>query len=480
MIKKYIILAVFISFMFENGIAQNVVISGNAPTYAGDIFSFKYNVDLITGLEKELVQCKVSENGDFKVSFPISATIQASVIVGAFRGLIFLEKNTEYEIVLPPKREKTEVDKINPFFREDEFFIGVKNHTKKELNYLIADYNLRYNIYMDKNYIRILKLGYNANVENQIAIFDSIYADIKNPYFIKYKEYKHAALKNLAYVRSNEGMQTKFFGYKSVEYQNVAYMNLFNNIFSNFLSLYSKTEKGKEIPVDILDKKSLATLKMTVKDWDILHSDSLVELVILKGLYDGLLARSYPHEIVKVLLDSMIVHSKIDESKLIAKNILNSSNFLLTDFPAPDFRLHDVNKREVTLANLSERFIYLTFCNLKSYTCLQELEMLKIFHEKYAEYFDIVTISVDENFEETKEYFRTHKYEWKLLSNNSYSKVLSDYQIKAYPTYYLINPDKILKLAPAPSPGDDFEQKFGVIWQAYKNEQQREEYRKND
>ncbi len=480
MIKKYAILALFFSLSLKNNLAQNVIIRGNEPSYAGDVFSFKYNVDLITNLEKELAQCKVSENGDFKVNFQVNEIVQASVIVGAFKGLIFLEPNKDYEIVLPPKRVKTEADKINPFFREDEFFIGVKNQTKKELNYLIADYNLRYNIYMDQNYIRILKLGYNSNVEKQIGIFDSIYADIKNPYFIKYKEYKHAALRNLAYVRSNEGMQTKFFGNKSVEYQNIAYMNLFNNIFSNFLALYSKTEKGKEIPVDILDKKSLATLKMTVKDWEILHSDSLVELVILKGLYDGLLARTYPQEVVKVLLDSMLVHSNVEESKLIAKNILNSSNFLLPEFPAPDFRLLDVNKREVNLESLGKRFIYLTFCNLKSYTCQQELEMLKIFHEKYAEYFDIITVSVDENFEETIEYFKSHKYDWKLLSNRAYSKILSDYQIKAYPTYYLISPNKILKLSPAPSPGNDFEQKFGVIWQAYKNEQQREEYRTND
>ncbi len=479
--KKIILIFIifFISAIYKNSFSQNVKIYGHAPTYAGDVFSFKYYSDLITFTEIELGSCKVSENGDFEISFPVQKSIQASVILGAYQGLIFLEPNTQYEIVLPSKREKTEADKINPFFREDEFFIGVKNHNKKELNYLIADFNLRYNIYMDQNYVKILKLGYNADVESQIKIFDSLYSDIKNPYFLDYIEYKYASLRHLAYIRSNESMQAKFFGKKPVLYQNIGYMYLFNNIFSNFLVLYSKTEKGKEIPVDIMDKKSVATVKMTVHDWKILENDSLVELVILKGLFDGLHARAYPQETVRELLDSIIVRSKIDESKLIAKNILNSSNFLLPDFPAPDFKLKNSQNREITLSSNGERFIYLTFCNLKSYTCLQELDMLKIFHEKYPEYFDIITVSVDEDFSETIKYFNEHNYKWQLVTKNEYSKILKDYQIKAYPTYFLIAPDKKLKLAPAPSPAGDFEQQFGVIWQAYKNQERREDYKKD-
>lgn len=474
--KRQLIL-ILLTFLIGNVFAQNVTIRGNAPTYAGDEFVFRAYSDLITKTEIILSSCQVDENGDFSVNFPISETTQTFVDMGAFRGLLFLESSMDYEIVLPRKHEKTEADKINPFFRQDEFFIGIKNHTKKELNYLISDFNLRYNIYMDKNYIRILQLGYKADIASQMATFDSVYADVKNPYFTKYKEYKYASLKHLAYVRNNEAMQKKFFGGKSVDYHNIAYMNLFNKIFSNFLVLYSKTEKGKEIPVDIIEKRSLETVKMTVRDWKILKNDSLVELVILKGLYDGLHSRAYPQQAVVELLDSVVAYSKIEQSKLIAKNIMNSSHFLLVGFPAPDFKLKDTKDKDISLVDLGERFVYLSFCNLKSYTCQQELEMLKIFHEKYEEFFDIVTISVDEDFEETKEFFKSHDYKWKLLTSNNEMKILKDYQIRAYPTYYLIGIDKKLKLAPAPSPNTDFEQRFGLIWQDYKNQEKRDEYK---
>ena len=474
--KKQLIL-ILLTFLIGNIFAQNVTIRGNAPTYANDEFIFRSYSDLITRAEITLSTCQVAENGDFTVSFPINETQQAFVDIGAFCGLIFLEPGMDYEIVLPPKREKTDADNINPFFQQDEFFIGVKNHTKKELNYLIADFNLRYNLYMDKNYIKILQLGYKANIAGQMAKLDSVYADVEIPYFIKYKEYKYAALKHLAYVRNNEAMQKKFFGNKSVEYKNIAYMNLFNNIFGNFLTLYSQTEKGKEIPVDIIEKRSFSILNKTVKDWGFLQNDSIIELVILKGLYDALHSRAYPEKAVLEVLDSVIVHSEIPESKLIAKNIMNSSNFLLAGFPAPDFKLIDTRNNDVSLNDLGDRFIYLSFCNLKSYTCQQELAMLKIFNEKYKDFFDIVTVSVDKDFEETKAFFKKHDYEWKLLSNKNYFKILKDYQIKAYPTYYLIGIDKKLKLAPAPSPNTDFEQRFGIIWQEHKNQERRDDYK---
>ena len=456
--------------------AQKVTISGKAPDYAGDEFIFQYYSDRITNTEKELGKAVVDEKGNFNAKLEIEQTMPVFFDLGAIRGILYVSKGEKYELVLPPKIEKTEADLINPFFRPDEIYIGIKNKNKDELNYIISDFNLRYNLYLDKNYIKILQLGYKADIHSQINKLDSIYAHINNAYFTNYKEYKYAALKQLAYMRNNETVQKNFFGDKPVLYHNTAYMNLFNNVFDNFLAIYSKTPKGKEIPVDIVDKRSLWTVKKTLSDWGNLKNDQIIEMVVLKGLYDGFHNKTYPKEAVFEVLDSVVMHSQFAENKIIAKNIKNSAKALLVGYEAPTFLLPDITGKLIGNEDLKGKFIYLNFCNLNSATALQELELLQVFSEKYPEYFDVVTISTDDNFDDVVDHFSKNNYNWKLLHYDNNKKLLKDYKIHVYPTYFLINPDGILRLAPSPGPADNFEEQFGEVWRGYKRELEREKY----
>jgi len=45
-------------------------------------------------------------------------------------------------------------------------------------------------------------------------------------------------------------------------------------------------------------------------------------------------------------------------------------------------------------------------------------------------------------------------------------EVLKEYDIRAFPTYFLIGPDGKLILSPAPSPAEDFEQRLFEIMKA--------------
>ncbi|RLD61810.1 MAG: hypothetical protein DRJ01_07205, partial [Bacteroidetes bacterium] len=54
--------------------SQNVTISGNAPTYAGDSLFFYTYSDLITYKEKKICECKVSQNGKFLCKFDVDKT----------------------------------------------------------------------------------------------------------------------------------------------------------------------------------------------------------------------------------------------------------------------------------------------------------------------------------------------------------------------------------------------------------------------
>ncbi|HCT29371.1 MAG TPA: TlpA family protein disulfide reductase, partial [Bacteroidales bacterium] len=98
-----------------------------------------------------------------------------------------------------------------------------------------------------------------------------------------------------------------------------------------------------------------------------------------------------------------------------------------------------------------------------SYTCLKEFTILQKLNEKYKQRLQIVTICVDNDKNDITNLLKNTGYDWTFLHYGNKPEIVKDFDIRAYPTYFLIGPDKKLLLSPAPSPEEDFEIKFFKI-----------------
>jgi len=65
-----------------------------------------------------------------------------------------------------------------------------------------------------------------------------------------------------------------------------------------------------------------------------------------------------------------------------------------------------------------------------------------------------------------RKFLTSNKYDWKFLLYDRQPEVLKQYDIRAYPTYFLIGPDGKLILSPAPSPSEDFESRLFEVMKA--------------
>ena len=81
-------------------------------------------------------------------------------------------------------------------------------------------------------------------------------------------------------------------------------------------------------------------------------------------------------------------------------------------------------------------------------------------HEKYPDQLEIVTVSVDEDDHRIKELVLSRNFEWQFLDLGDQNQIMEDYDIRAYPTYFLIGPHGKLILSPAPGPDQGFEKIF--------------------
>jgi thiol-disulfide isomerase/thioredoxin len=127
--------------------------------------------------------------------------------------------------------------------------------------------------------------------------------------------------------------------------------------------------------------------------------------------------------------------------------------------PSP-FELYTLDNKLVKLSQFEGKYVYLNFCTTTSYSCLQEFPLLEKLYEKYKKHLEIVTISIDTEIEDLKVFLDQTNYEWTFLHYGNKPDIVRDFDIRAFPTYFLIGPDRRLITSPAPSPKENFEQQF--------------------
>jgi len=244
---------------------------------------------------------------------------------------------------------------------------------------------------------------------------------------------------------------------KPVLYNNPAYMELFNQIYSKYFLFFGRTREGRRIYDDIGKYQSLFRLKKTLSSDEVLKDETLLEFVILKGLHDGFYSADFSRKSLLVILDSVSIHTKNPRHAEVADLIRTKVTRLLVGFEPPAFSLKDKDGNSRSLKDFQGRYVYLNFCTPASYSCLSEFESLKMIADKHRNYLEVVTILLDDNLQSVQDFLKIRPYNWTFLYYGDQPQVAKDYDVRTFPTYYLIDRQGKLILSPAPSPSGNFE-----------------------
>ncbi len=199
------------------------------------------------------------------------------------------------------------------------------------------------------------------------------------------------------------------------------------------------------------------------------------EYILLLNLYKLFYSNAtYQKSIIK-LLHSANNSNLSEEAKKMTNNFLNKTGKLIVGNPVANFLLADEIGYETSLENFDGNFIYLSFYNKDSYACKKDIDLLSQLNKKEIDNLKVVTIYAGANSAYLKELKEKNNYNWTFLHCKTSDKILNDYKVVSYPTYYLINPEGTLLLMPAPGPAENFESAFFKIFQAWKRKKIREE-----
>jgi len=235
-------------------------------------------------------------------------------------------------------------------------------------------------------------------------------------------------------------------------------MELFNEIFSDYFSAFM-TEYPQSNLLQIINREiNLDKLKSLLKKEKVFSNDSLLELVIIKNLYESFYNDAYVKPAILILMDSLSTKTHIAYHKSVISDIKMEITKLLSGSEPPSFRLYDKDSNLVSLESFRGKYVYLMFCNSYSYYCIREFELLNDLNSRHSSNLAIVTVLVDENWQSMKDLLKTNNYNWTFLHYSSQPEIINEYEVKAYPSYHLIGPDGKLIASPAPSPMEGFEQ----------------------
>lgn len=445
--------------------ASETHVFGKNQTYANQSIEFYTYSDPITKTPLLVETCKVRPDGTFKGSFDLNITSCIYIETGIYHLYFYAEPDEAYQLLLPKYTKLTEAEILNPFLEPKYIHVGIKDLEKNSLNYLIMDFDYFFDIYLDENMLDIFAKGRNSDVDVFIKEIDEEFPSGINDFFDSYKKYSFAMLRHIAYERKTSEVAFKYFRNDSIWYSNPAYSELFNKIYENFLDNELLNPMGSNIYKCIAYGHSIKALKKVLSLKLELKNDQFKELVILKGIHDAFYNENFAWTPLLLTLDSLCIATAYPKHREIGQNIADKILNLSTGTVAPAFTLSNYDGEDVSLETFRNEFIYLSFINTNSYTSLQELELLKVLHEKHQNYFRVVTVVTDENSAKAKQLFKQNAYDWTVLYTSGDKDIVNDYKVLAFPTYYLIGPAGELILSPAPSPLENFERIFFTITQ---------------
>ncbi len=382
----------------------------------------------------------------------------------------YAEPGKNYELIFPTYTPKTVADSVNPYFKPERIWAGMVG--PDTLNTFIIAFNKEYNDYVDLFFYTIYRQGYNSKADTFITAMKKKYEITQNKFLNAYIDYKLAYLEFVAKKRDIRKITWDHYRHKKPWYYNDAYMDLFNEMYKFFFNLYAQTPKGKEIYYDVTRGKSPYLIKQTLsKRYELAGDDTLMELVMLKGLYDG----SFPSTIgafkklpapqVFMTLDSIILKTKIPEHKIIAQDIKKEIKESLFSFKDTFKTLSywDNRHKDFEFQNFKGKFAYIGLCDINNLPCLEQFAVSNRYAEHYHVVLDVYYIFPEDQKDKVIKYFKENKLEYLHTLFFKSATDIKKLRVPSFPRYVLINPYGKILNETAPIPTENFNSYFTKI-----------------
>ncbi|GHT34477.1 hypothetical protein FACS189434_10700 [Bacteroidia bacterium] len=439
--------------------ANAVTIYGNGGDYIDKTLVLKAYTDEIAYAEQTLDSLVVDSLGDFEFQFEVSAVTSVFLDLGIYHAVFFVEPSKTYLLDLPNYKERTEADKFNPYFKPSKIQLMVRDVDSTDINRQIAGFETTY----DYSYVKCsLFQGQMDSITSEINSVETIYAEDKNEFFHQYRQYKYALMVNMN-ERLAPALGAAYMAKLPVSYENIAFWEAFNAIFRGFFDIFGNYSPEQTAMDKAIYAGNYEQLSAYLQERFGLTNPVLRELVILKGLYDAYYSERRNAPYILKLLEKWQDNVSDYNNRQIWQNAFLHLKSLAPQAEAYNFKLQDEKGKSYQLSDFKGKYVYLNFCNTRITLSKKDFGILERYGETYKKDLVVVNLFTDYSRGDMSIFVKGLNSKNVNLFWNSDRNLITKYQLINIPTYYLIDRDGKLLLAPAPTPDENFEQKFENI-----------------
>lgn len=451
---KFLLLLTGLILNFIQMQAAPVKISGEAPEYAKNTFTFNTLHDFISEEKINLGTISFDANGTFNLSVDISETTLCFADFDGYHGMIYLEPGKSYQLLFPPKRTLTASQKRNPFAKSEPVWFGLINPDKNDINLKIQQFEQAYLIQENKYFDQIFVSQSKSLVDTISVILDKEFPKTNSDFFELHKLFRKGNLEFALHQGKSAAFMKTYFSTVKPAYRLAAYSTLFNQVFLNYFNVLTISSHGTGIK-QMIDNSNLKQLDDYFRTQ--LHfNPELAHLVLLKSMKDAYYSNQYSKTSILKLLD-LVKNSgwstfEIQTAKMIRSNL----TYLASGTNPPEISLKKTDGQKINLSDYRNTYIYLHFTDPQTPICRQHLDALKTIATHYKEKLTIINVIQNQ---------KTFRNENNWAGIFTVTEINPDelYKVKTFPTSFLIGKDGKLLLSPAPNPIDGLDRQLGQI-----------------
>lgn len=439
--------------------AYNVTIKGDAATYAGkEIAAYHYKNHFIKNFEI-LQTAVISQDGKFELNLTVDDCEPVFFRIGYINAAMFVQPEANYQVKFPPLPDTVALT-INNTNTVD---LIIENIPKEDINNLISDFNNRYLSFISKNQDFLISRRFGALVDTFQVELDSIYTNIKHPYFKTHVTYSLAEMK-LNSPSSKKKLYEKYILNQPILYNHDSYVQFIKAFYNNYLYQFDVNRNKEEVLSAIDFQQSYNALIATMLQDDFLKNIQLAELVILTGLKDLSETDYCTKKGIINILNLAQELCRFSENKTLAKEIHSVVTKFEKGYKAPNFALYDKRGKLVSLSDFKGKYVYVGFWATWCTDCLRQMSFIKKLNETYGKDIVFVSISIDNSKEEMMRFLNKNpEYNWEILYAGNDLFLKESYGIITIPNYFLIDSEGNHNMPFTNAPGAGIEPYFSEI-----------------
>lgn len=439
------------------------VILCNAPDYKGKFARLYVYDDYISYTEKELTSTRVGLDGKFELWFTITETQYAFIRIDNEIVDIYIEKDKKYKIDFPPPTRNKGA--TNPLSERNYRKLRMLETDSSSLNFSILKFNKMYDDFLLENKELIVRRGMSDKkiLQDRITQLrdeagEAFPDNTFSAYLQNHIQYSIAQLE-LVTLTSDDKLFSSYLDKPFLE-KNYEYMRFFHQYFERYLDIFRLTERGKGFSDAINNFAGLDKVNQVLFADDKMRSRIVRDAVLIDGMEQLYNNPDFKKEKMVKVLDALSQQAATPYLKEAATNV----KYLLTrnqaGTQAPNFEIRSHNNQLKSLEDFKGKYIYLQFTDVSCLACNSETKVVADLQQKYGAKVQFLTITINNDFEETRDFVKRNAYPWTFLIAGTEHKVLEDYNVKSVPEYFLIGPGGKFIQSPALRPDRGIERTF--------------------